>query len=429
MVGRIAALLALGAFASLGLAALPPTNDPSRITISSVLDRGDSYLAITTQGLYRAAKSDEIWQKLPHSPPLTFMAHLTANTANPSEIACFTGADSMFAGHEPWKVGLYLSKDNGATWRGVKIDGDPVDVFIHPNGSIFLAAHYTTTTPPPGPDASWSESNGVKHYNAERLLVTHDDGATWTDITPHLNSNFGLYGIFRDPDHPDLVCVRSAEMGHISHTFLYQAMDAHYAWSGYHDEDWHHGAAMNNRDFYRPLMGGANNSDMPANLENFFKFPYLRNGSYPSLPTRFLVADHDNYTFHLHRPMPISAKTVWMVQQPALTLDDNRNETVFWSIRAIPEDGPQVFLSPKSAELNWDIPNREAVRQKYLHDPQFITAAADQAHPYQRIIDLEKLYDFPKPDRYRLQVTYADLYLRPGGSVLGTPEIDITVLP
>ncbi len=108
---------------------------------------------------------------------------------------------------------------------------------------------------------------------------------------------------------------------------------------------------------------------------------------------------------------------------------DNKNEKVFWALAAQRDQEKGFFSSPQIAELDVNIPNRDAKKTAYLHDPNLITVQVDQAHPYQRTVDLNKLYDFTKPGHYRLQVTHDDVCFDHSGSVLSTGEIELTVLP
>jgi len=160
---------------------------------------------------------------------------------------------------------LFVSEDAGKNWTTASLDQNVLDAFAHPNGSIFAVTETVNTTsyPPGGDSISTTDKNGVAHYPHDHLLVSRDNGRDWTEITPTLRSAFGLFGIFQDPDHPDLICVRSAEINHTSRTFFYQADDSHYHWKEIPFERWPGDRFPGEDDFY---SGG--NSIMPAYLEN-----------------------------------------------------------------------------------------------------------------------------------------------------------------
>jgi hypothetical protein len=194
-------------------------------------------------------------------------------------------------------------------------------------------------------------------------------------------------------------------------------------------DEWHGGRDLWSGYPSRPTSGGTNNSNVPATLENFFKFPYPRSGRYPDLPTKYLASDKPAYVFHLHQPMPVTVTSVFLFPDAGIKWLDNKNEKVFWELKIQPEGEQDFFSNPQTAELNVNIPDRDAKVAAYLNDPDLIKAQVDQAHPYRRVVDLNKLYDFTKPGHYQIQVSHTDLYLDHSGSSLGTFALDVTVAP
>jgi hypothetical protein len=308
-----------------------------------------------------------------------------------------------------------------------------LDVYIHPDGSLYAVVGRTTTIPfPPGGDStSTTDATGVAYYPSIHLLVSRDDGGNWDDITPVLRPAFGLWGIFQDPDHAELVCVRSNGISHLSRTFIFQAADKNYHWKEYRSDEWPHEPSSGYDIFAQPASGTASScSDMPATLKNFFKFPYPRNGRDPELPTYFLKAEKTAYPFHLHQPMPVEVSSFFLAAGESVKVTDHPDAQIFWGVKVQAKDGTVTWANPKTAELNIDYPDHEAKLAAYTNDRRNFSVQIDQQHPYERTIDLRDLYDFKQPGAYRVALFINSIYLdRKTGSSLGTQGIDLTIAP
>jgi hypothetical protein len=391
----------------LGLPGGGLAGNPDDAIIVSVLHRDNLYIASTRFGLYQASDADKVWRKMPTPSTMPGGGYLAEEGPGSSRIIYYTGQPDDWPPMPETRGSLYISDDGGKSWAASWLNANQnvLDAFAQPGGSIFA----------------------ITHDSSDHLLLSRTHGYTWKDITPPLQPGFGLFGISPDPDHPGLVCVRSGMIGHISRTSIYQAEDETYHWSEYPLEDWHNG-----RDLwgdFGPPAGGTNNSNMPATLKNFFKFPYPRSGRFPDLPTKYLTTDKPAYIFHLHQPMPVMVTTVFMFPESGIKWLDNKNEKVFWELRIQPDGERGILDDPQTAELNFDIPNRNAKIAAYLNDPDLVTVQVDQAHPYRRAVDLDKLYDFTNPGHYRLHLSHADLYLDHSGSLVSTSGIDVSLLP
>jgi hypothetical protein len=63
-----------------------------------------------------------------------------------------------------------------------------------------------------------------------------------------------------------------------------------------------------------------------------------------------------------------------------------------------------MSFMPQIGDLNWLSPDRHKKIVAFWSDLNFFTVEPDQAHPYQRVIDLRQLYDFSKLGDYRLAI-------------------------
>ena len=406
--------------------------DPNDAMIVSVLHRDNLYIASTHNGLYQASDADKVWRKMPTPISMPGGGNLVQESAGSSRLLYYTGHD-LFRPSLDTPGSLFISDDAGKSWTASSINAgqNVLDAFAQPGGSIFVVTETMVTTPfHPGDNSiSTTGTDGVTYYPSQHLLLSRDNGHAWKDITPPLRAAFGLFGIFPDPDHPDLVCVLSSQISHTSRTFIYQAEGETYHWKEFGLDEWHGGRDLWGDLAWSPGGGGTNNSNVTATLNNFFKYPFCLSGDFPDLPTKYLLSDKPAYVFHLHQPMPVTITTVFLFPETGIKWLDNKNEKVFWELKIKPE-GEKGFLSgPQTAELNFNIPNRDTKIATYLNDPYIITLQVDQAHPYRRVVDLDKVYDFTKPGQYRLQLSHADLYLDHSGSFLSTFAIDVSVLP
>ncbi len=404
----------------------------STATINYVLDRNGTYIATTSQGLYQATDTEKIWRKMPTPDNWPhFFACLAQQSPSSPKLACYAGMEFGWADLTK-ATGLWISGDTGKHWTQV-LKENVSDAFIHPDGSLYAVVGRTTTTPfPPGADSiSSKDAGGIVHYPSIHLLVSRDDGRNWDDITPQLRSAFGLWGIAQDPDHADLVCVRSNEIAHLSRTFIFQATDKNYHWQEYQSDEWHHELSSGDDLFVQPMSGTATScSDMPANLENFFKFPYPRNGRYPELPTYFLKAEKTAYRFRLHQPMPIKVSSFFLDAGAPITVTDHPDPQIFWGLKVQPKGGVLTGANPKTVELNTAYSDHEAKLAAYTNDPHNFRIQVDQQHPYERTINLLDLYDFKQPGTYRVALFITSIYMdRKTGSSLGTQGIDLTITP
>ncbi len=419
--------LALG-FVLGGFRAVAEPPIPGDDTIQYVLQRGDSVIASTDDGLYRASVRDKVWHKMDTPDGMPAGGRLAEQDEKSPRLVYYTGMGLDFPMIPAAKGSLYLSPDDGKTWSPMAPPEEVEDVFLHPDGSIYAATEELTNVPfPPGGNSvSVTAPNGTALYPHVHLKMTRDDGKTWQDITPPVRAAFGLWGLFRDPDHPDLVCIGSNMIMHTSMTLIYQAADPSYHWTETRSDKWHDGKRLYG-DWWGVPMG---NSSMMATLDNFFKFPFPRKGGNLELPAEMLETDKPAYRFHLHDFMFVTVTSRFLLPEAPLKVTDMKDETAFWRLRIQDPEGRTSFAGGRSDELNTGYPDLDARRARYANDPYLITQQIDQANPYQRQINLGKFYDFKEPGKYRAQLTYGDgAFDRKSGCVLGSEAFEIDVIP
>ncbi len=375
-------------------------------SIWSVVQRKEVVFAATNNGLYRASMSDKIWYKLPTPSSLPSWGHFARESSTSSPLVYFTGAGEMGMMKEPNT--LFVSKDLGLSWTLTSTQYNLLDAFVHPDGSLYAVAYIKTTTPPSKKNPSYSEStssaDGQTYYPERRVLVSHNLGKSWSDISEGLPTQYENF-VVQDPDHPELISVVSSRPMHAFSVDVYQADDQHYHWR---KTEKHPNELPGNREnIFGSLSPGSNNTNDVATLSSFFKLPYLKWGNSLGVQAGQIVTEKPAYAFRQHEPMPVMLTIKFVFSRPPLKFYDNKDETVCWNLRGFPEQGKNFYSKCKATDLYINSPDHEAKMKQYADDLNRVIVDLDEAHPYTRTIDLSKLYDFPAPGKYRIQLVKA----------------------
>ncbi len=173
---------------------------PDDAMIQYVVQRGDRVIASTVRdGLYVASLKDKVWHKMDVPADMPTGGSFAEQDGKSPRLAYYSGAGlefPMIPGAS--KGSLYLSPDDGKTWKLTSLPGNVLDVFLHPDGAIYAATETDTTVPfPPGGNSiSWTNDKGVAVYPSIHMAVSRDGGTTWQDITPKIPAAFGAMGYF-----------------------------------------------------------------------------------------------------------------------------------------------------------------------------------------------------------------------------------------
>jgi hypothetical protein len=113
--------------------------------------------------------------------------------------------------------GLYISKDGGKTWRLRDCRFEFEKLFVHPDtGHLFAIIRYDSLATDP--------DDGTLQSCSSNKIITSTDGHKWKDITGRQGYITGLGDVFKDPDHPERVCL----YGGITRPYVFQAKDEQY---------------------------------------------------------------------------------------------------------------------------------------------------------------------------------------------------------
>ena|ERR1700677_3732727 len=411
-------------------------------TIVSLLRRGDNVIVcVRGDALFEASVTEKKWRRLASTSPIPGDGILVQQAPDSPLLAYYPRWwDGALSGKD--HVGLYVSNDAGETWNqksaGRVFDG----LFIHPDGKFY--AFETVGIPHPEKhlgDSPFNADGSLRRDDtSKRLVVSKDQGATWEVLCPEIPETKGMdlagismTGIFQDPDHPGQVCLAGRSFtdvaGEEPREFVYQAEDASYEWKGSDLSSWHDGSAAGPGP--RDLEAGILDIGYPetgATLSNFFSMP-------PEIPSEtteqlpVVKTEKAAYTFHKKGPKPVRVSMAFPKDYagPAPKLLDNKDETVFWGMRACYDFQAGYYpysCRPPLNSLSWRVKKDDEL----LHDPELRTVVVDSEHPYERELDLDKFYNFAKPGVYKLRIYHSDSGLVKKSGNAGSDVFDVTIM-
>ena len=368
--------------------------------LTSILKRNKDVFAVDKQGLYRAQLADKTWKKL-NTPEFMPLGGYYARQPTDSKIIFYYKSNDVFDPTSPDKIlGLYRSSDDGQTWKLISESDGYEDVLLHPSGDLYAIKIVT------------SEDN----YKGRRhVFVSGDSGDNWRDITNDVRADPRV--LFVDPDRSNLVCLYAdtnlsdSEMG--NELYIMQSNDKKYIWRRtYNDEQWQKRTREN---FFNSFVAPGGNViyDLPATLQNFFKYNFE---SVPSLFSFTVISEKPQYEFRRGQQKTIKASIIYRAEemkwrtpqeQPPdeVKLPDQKNQQMLWGVKIENPAGRRFFIKntlsePESSSLNQI--ELQARRSKY----EIQTHIINQTQPYSRDIDLNKLSDFATLGTYKIQLIY-----------------------
>jgi len=392
----VTCLVLLGAaFGAPAVPAVPPDNpvrpEPS-LAIQSVLSRPHDVLATDGTRLFRANRGDRTWRHVP-TPARMPLRGVFGPSPAPADLLFFYTPRSDSHGQAipaaDQSYGLWKSNDGGGTWELATDVFDFRDVFWHPDGKL-----YAVTAAP---------------ADAKRLAILRsaDRGKSWEDITHGLDApvNFTYPRLSQNPDRPHLVCLRY--QGAIRGVLAY-AEDDKYVWK-------------TGRDVRRPVTeadflgtnfrfsGIESISDytLQATFGTYFEFPF---GDSTHADPFGLVTDKAAYDFPLNGPKPVRVTMQFRREDHPAAIMDLPDKTDFWGVRIVDPDGNRITIVPEAARRANERTPKDAYQQaerEYAEKPGLRKIELVRGKDYERAVDLDKLFTFPRPGTYKVQLTYA----------------------
>jgi hypothetical protein len=398
-------LLSLIAITASGAAfSFPPHNenkDERMLSLKSVLRRKNDVFVSNDAGIFRASLSEKRWERVT-LPEMMPRGGSFADEPEDAKVIFYYAYKYPSATRgesgDPGVYGLYLSEDDGRSWRLVSAKSDYGPVFLHPNGTLYAV------------------TNALTFMDRAHVWMSKDAGVSWREIT---GKSFGMIlRIFADPAHPDLVCLAANSI----RNYIFQATDENYDWRV-------------TRELARDETPGAK-STLPAShystrtvlymlgatLNNYFEFDF---GELTSIPAFDLVPAEARFTFGLDQRKVVSfslrflpedsvISEVGRSQQPPPTtikIPDQKEGTDLWGINILKPDGNLVSVQPYVTKRIYEARERAEALSRIKAEGNFLTYDFSRKRPLTRSIDLGRLYDFPVTGTYRVQLVYDNSWL------------------
>jgi hypothetical protein len=390
-----------------GLAEEPSPAEANK-ALTAVTRRPSYVFASTSDGIFRASLATKKWERLktPSSMPLngTFAS---VPAALPLVFYIATKATIDPKRDAAGKLGLYRSRDDGGTWELVSDRDDLGPAVLLPEAGLFAIAGV-----------------GDSFNGGRRLSRSTDLGKTWRDISGDLHVN--LMSIEPDPDKPKLVRVH----GWAIRGYTITADDENYHWK-VEQEHARQAARISSRDFFERHSSSSNRFYMcTATLSNYFRYDFgdrtsmqafdlhppkerfeFARGARVVIPVRVdfhydsdfaLAWWKDNNARGGQEPKP-TPPTEKFADQPdgvdlwGLRVESREEQTAKW-----PEGRDRVTLSVQSKPDGTTVTTRS-------QPPRVPYKVFDlsPSKPYERAIDLGRLFDFAKPGEYKVQLIYS----------------------
>ncbi|HEX8237898.1 MAG TPA: hypothetical protein VF600_18300 [Abditibacteriaceae bacterium] len=371
------------------------------LPLTSVLLRAKDVLAVNSDGVYRASRADKVWTKMTLPEGLEPVGAFASQPEN-SRLLLYrngSGACPQAQGNQNSNNKLFLSQDDGQTWRVILQSTMIGPVFLHPNGTIFAMTYGTPTN--------------------VHLLQSPDLGATWRDISA--NPMPVSATCFVDPDHPNLVKI----IGWLA-SDDWQKMDGHVAVLQADDEtyQWHEVKDTQNQTFPWHKTGGADAgaNQFRATLGNYFQYDFA--GSIWKLVYDVIPAK-SSYRFSSTQPKVIEVAMTMYARGDdgnqgldAFPLDENSGIR-FWGVDVTTPQGESTYIPPQY-DKGWVSMSQEPVSKPQLLNELLTRGQVQTIHlspeqPYVRKLDLDKLYRFDQVGTYKIRVTYESTWLKQYG--------------
>jgi hypothetical protein len=371
------------------LAADEPTPDQVHTPLTSVSKRESYVFASTPDGLFRATLETKRWERLKTPPEMPLNGTFAVQMVW-SPLIIYVTHRSKRDDHQPRagdRYGLYLSHNDGATWKLASGRDDLGTALQLPGGALF----------------AMSGADGIN--SGRGLLRSTDLGETWRDITGIANGL--ITTIEPDPAHPGLVRIH-AWAGTMP--FLLVADDENYRWRVVNG--WEIAPVQrSNAEFFSRDSSSSNRLYIyEATFSNYFQYDFgdapevqafevvpLRSsfefarGARVVVPVRVVFHHNPDIAQARWRKAVAEGRPLPKPMPPSEKFADQPEGIEFWGLRVVTAND-QIENIPTSR-------SRPPAADYRIID-------LSPSSPYERELDLGRLADFTKPGEYRVQIIY-----------------------
>jgi hypothetical protein len=386
--------------------AAEPTPDEAHMPLTSLSRRENFVFASTPDGLFRASLKSKKWERLKTPPGMPPNGTFAGQPGKQPQLFYVTLRSQINRQPHPCeRYGLYLTTDNGENWELVSERDDFGATLLLPGGALFAVT-------------------GNDGFNrGSQLLRSTDLGKTWRDITGTANGQF--MGLEPDPDHPGLVRIHAWAIR--SYTFV--ADDGTCQWKSTSGEGPVSRKGPGDKFFARDSSSTNRFYLYDATLANYFGYDFGNQNSVQALEvvplkTRFEFARGARVVVPIRVVFHYDPDTMWPERKKAVAeghplpkptdltekFADQPGGIDFWGLRVESRGEQTVKYPPGRRSVTHTVGT--TVDGKFTSTTYQAPAVKYQvfnlspALPYEREIDLGRLFDFSKPGEYRVQLIY-----------------------
>lgn len=379
------------------------TNDERFLQLASICVRKADVFAVHKLGVYRADRATKRWRRLALPPGMPLHGSFARPTDDAPAVCYLAAWSNWFRPKDVTGYGVYLSLDDGRTWRHLAGTESASAVCWH-RGRLYIGAR--------------EKCEGMEWAV---LRVSDDLGKSWQDISLGNEGDYAsIQSVMPDPDHERLV---SVELYTGIRSVWLQAEDERYRWK------WHHGFGWKGQgyqyDMFEPrYFSSTIGYFFAATLENYFRYPFGENvGRCPFriTPERrkfvFRAGDPAIVPFTLRfeddlrvsqawwRTHPEDARKVPYPTEPIMMKIRDDAAGGVWGLN-VEFAGEKTAVSPAVSKMRRETRDQDALSRQLREDATYRFYPLSAMEPYRRSLDLAKFYDFSRPGTYRVQLVF-----------------------
>jgi len=300
------------------------------------------YVAVGSGGVWKTKNAGTTWKPIFDKYPVYSTGCITIDPNNPHRVWLGTG-ENVAGRHSSWGDGIYLSQDDGASWKnmGLKRSEHISKIIVHPSNSniIWVAAQgpmwssggergvYKSTDggatwkrvldagewtgatdlliDPRNPDqlyaAMWQHHRTVAAYMGggpkSGIHRSSDGGETWEKLKSGLpGGNMGKIGLAISPQQPDVIYAAIEE--DLRKGGVYRSENRGSSWKKMSDQI----AGGTGPHYYQELYACPHNFDRIYFANNRFKVSHDGGKTFVNVPNQWKHVDNHALSFRADDP-------------------------------------------------------------------------------------------------------------------------------
>ncbi|HYG36419.1 MAG TPA: hypothetical protein VEC99_16615, partial [Clostridia bacterium] len=145
-----------------------------------------------------------------------------------------------------------------------------------------------------------------------------------------------------------------------------------------------------------------------ATLDNYFNYDF---GGKVETGAFRLKTDKSSYTFELQKPKLIPVKVVFYPSGTSVKFVDLGRGAELWDIKVKTPGTNYVQYAGASFQTTEPVEAKYQLGQKLRTRPDFTLHDLQSGKPYERTVNLDDLFKFEQPGRYKVQLCYISMWI------------------